>query len=172
MEKAISDMITALQLFWTESWFMTFVKFLALVYILVVIVDIVLIVLLTDVKASMRENKTGAHRPAGSKKKYRKRWAAIEERADTGLVPQYKVAILEADAFVLEVLDALGFHGKNMAESLAGASGYSLETRDRLLEAHEVRNRIVQDPGFTLTPEEAAVTLGHFREFLDEVDLI
>lgn len=163
--------LTTIANFWEESWFVAVLKFIALVYVLVIIADIILILILTDIRASVRENLTGTKRPTGSRAKYIKRWETILSRLESGNPSQYKVAILEADVFAEEVLEAMGFSGTNMKERLEKTKDYDVETKSELITGHAVRNRIIHESHFEPTREEAEATLRHFSNFFKEADI-
>lgn len=167
----LSLILTSIATFWEESWLVAILKFIALVYVLVIIADIILILFLTDIRASVRENLTGAKRPTGSRSKYIKRWETILSRLESDNPSQYKVAILEADVFAEEVLKALGYSGTNVKERLENMKDYDVETKGELITAHAVRNRIIHESHFEPTREEAEATLRHFSNFFKEADL-
>ncbi len=164
-------LLNSLITFWNESWFIAVLKFIVLVYTLVLIVDVILILMLTDIKGSVRENLTGGHRPTGPRIKYIRRWETILSRLESNNPSQYKVAILEADVFAEEVLKTLGYHGANMRERLDNMKDYDVETKGELVTGHAVRNRIINEPTFEPTREEAEATLRHFANFFKEADL-
>lgn len=164
-------LFSSLATFWAESWIVAVLQFIALVYTLVIIADIILIVMMTNIKASVRENLTGGHRPTGARSKYIRRWETILSRLESDNPSQYKVAILEADVFAEEILDALGYHGQNMKERLDSMGEYDVETKGELITGHAVRNRIINEPQFEPTREEAEATLRHFSNFFKEADL-
>lgn len=164
-------LLTGLATFWQESWVIAALKFLALVYVLVVIADVILILMLTDIKASVRENISGGKRPVGNRVKYIRRWETILSRLESDNPSQYKVAILEADVFAEEVLEILGYHGANMKERLEHMQDYDVETKGDLVTGHAVRNRIINESHFEPTREEAEATLRHFSNFFKETDL-
>lgn len=157
--------------FWEESWIVAILKFIALVYILVLIIDIALILFMTDIKASVRENLTGTHRPTGSRSKYIKRWETILSRLESDNPSQFKVSILEADVFAEEILEALGYKGENMKERLEGVRDADMETKNELVTAHAVRNKIIHETHFEPSREEAEITLRHYSNFFKEADL-
>lgn len=164
-------LFSGLVTFWEESWLIAVLKFIVLVYTIVIIIDVILIVFLTDIKASVRENLTGGRRPTGSRSKYIRRWETILSRLESDNPSQYKVAILEADVFAEEILNTLGYHGSNMKECLDSMKDYDVETKDELVTGHAVRNRIINEPHFEPTREEAEATLRHFSNFFKEADL-
>ena len=164
-------LVNSLITFWQESWLITVLKFLALIYVLVIIIDVILILTMTDLSASIRENLVGGHRPVGSSGKYIKRWETILSRLESGNPSQYKVAILEADVFAEEILEIFGYKGANMRERLEHLQDSDIETKDELVIGHAVRNRIINEPQFEPTREEAEATLRHFSNFFKEADL-
>jgi hypothetical protein len=168
---AFQNIIAALDIFWRESWFMAVIKFLALIYVLVLVANLVMMILLTDLRASIRENIKGTKRPVGNPAKYIKRWETILSRLSTNNPSQYKVAILEADIFAEEILDALGYHGANMKERLDNMSSYAIETKGDLVTGHAIRNRVIQEAHFEPTREEAEEALRYFSNFFREADI-
>jgi hypothetical protein len=163
--------LSGLQSFWEESWFIATLRFFAMVYVLVLLVDIILLVWMTDIKSSVRENLTGAKRPAGSRNKYIRRWEGILSRLEGENPAQYKVAILEADVFAEEILEILGYTGEHMQDRLARMADYDVEAKNDLVFGHAVRNRVIQEPDFNLTREEAEGILRRYGNFFKEADL-
>src|SRR3989344_7262472 len=54
-------------------------------------------------------------KPYGAKKGV-KQWAKILKRLDTGLESEYKLALIEADSFLDEILIRMGFTGDSLEE--------------------------------------------------------
>ena len=167
----VFSILNALATFWADSWIITALKFLALIYILVIIVDIILLISMIDLKDSLSENILGGKRPRGSRNKYIKRWETILSRLESDNTSQYKVAILEADKFAEEILTDLGFGGAHFKERLEKMNDSDIETKDALITGHAVRNRIINEPTFEPTREEAEATLKHFSSFFKEADI-
>ena len=157
--------------FFENSILFSALKFFLFVYVGVLLVDIILLFILKGVSSDLKAALYGTERPLTSKNKLIKRFEAILARLESGNPSQYKVAMLEADAFADEILDGIGYKGATMTEKLASVKGGQLQTKDILTEAHEVRNRIVHDPAFTLTHDEAIRHLEGYRKFFDEVEL-
>ncbi|MGB4833807.1 MAG: hypothetical protein WBP40_02125, partial [Candidatus Moraniibacteriota bacterium] len=83
----------------------------------------------------------------------------------------YKVAILEADHFADSLLKESGFDGENMSERLANMHPGQLQSYQGLSEAHTIRNRIVNEPAFTLDREQAKDYLEKYKALLVELEL-
>lgn len=154
------------------SGFFWFIKFLLAIYVVVLFVDMVLLLVLRGLGGDLRDTLKGSQMPIASKKKMQKRWLKIEERLRTNQNSQFKIAILEADKMVDEILLNIGYAGKNMKERLELADANQIEEIDSLIEGHEIRNKIIQDDSFSLDRNEADRVVGLYREFLDDLEII
>lgn len=70
------------------------------------------------------------------------RWQSVLERAQSDDEKNWRLAILEADIMLNELLDVLGFRGETMADKMKQASRDRFRTIDLAWEAHRVRNQI------------------------------
>ncbi len=161
----------ALKYFWETSSVIAFLKFFLFVYCAVLFVDIILILshvsIIGDLKMTLFQTK----RPLQKRSTLIKRYEAILERLESENESQYKAAIIEGDAFADDMLKAIGYHGGNMKERLDGIKDYQLETKPDLVEAHTLRNQIINDPSFGVTKELAEETLARYKRFFDEIEL-
>ena len=82
-----------------------------------------------------------------------------------------KVAILEADAFVDRVFSEMGYPGKDAGERFHAIAPGHFSGLSGLLEAHDIRNRIVQERDFSLEQSEAVRVLALYRGILDEAEI-
>ena len=82
-----------------------------------------------------------------------KRWKKIKEKLDTGVEAEYKLAIIEADDFLGEMLEERGFLEKSFEESIKKAGKGALPNSEEILSAHETRNSIVYNPDFKVNAE-------------------
>lgn len=107
-------------------------------------------------------------RPYGTKKIV-KDWNKIKARLDTGLEAEYKLAILEADSTMEDVLKRMGFGGASLGEKLDKLTAVSLPNLDEVRSAHQIRSNVVHDPDYKLTLDETKKTIAIFEKAL--VDL-
>lgn len=142
------------------------------VYALVLLVDVILLTALRDVRSDLKKTLYGADRPIVSAGKMEKRWQGIQARLASGNPSQYKAAILEADALADEMLRGIGYGGQNMKERLAQMKEGELLAFEQLKAAHAIRNRIIQDPDFSLEKEEAEALLGQYETLFKELELL
>lgn len=157
--------------FLSTSIFILFIKFFLLVYVVVLFADIVMLLLLRGISGDIKNVLYGTARPILSKSRAIVRFEHILDRLKSDNPSQYKVALLEVDAFAEEIFAGMGYEGKTMGEKLENIQNGQIETRGRLLEAHSIRNRIIHDPNFILSKEEAEKWIGDYRAFFDEMEL-
>lgn len=170
-EGIISIIISLFNVFLNSGFFL-FVKFILAIYVSVLFVDIVLLLIVRELGGDIRDTLKGAQMPLASKKKLKQRWDNIENRLKANNDQQNKIAILEADKLVDEILFNIGFKDGNMKEKLENITPLQLEERDSLIEAHEIRNKIIQDDKFYLDKDETIRVMNIYREFLDNQEII
>jgi hypothetical protein len=157
--------------FFSSSFFVLALKFFLFVYVMVLLVDIVLLLVLRGLSSDFKKVLFGSDRPLMARSTVIKRWEKILARLEQDNPSQYKVALLEADALADEILSGIGFKGTTMAEKLENIKGGQLETKEGLIEAHAIRNRVVHETDFVLSREEAEKCLDTYKRFFDEVEL-
>lgn len=157
--------------FFADSFLVAALKFFLFVYVVVVLVDIIILLVLRGVSADLKKALFGTERPLLSRSNVIKRWEKILARLEGGNPSQYKVAVLEADAFADEILAGIGYKGATMGEKLDSIRVSQMETKSALSEAHFVRNRVVHEADFVLSREEAGKCLDAYHAFFTEVEL-
>lgn len=155
-----------------NSGFFFFVKFILAIYVIVLFVDMVLLLTLRGLGGDIKNTLKGANMPLVSKKKIQKQWDSIESRLRIENEQQDKLAILEADKLVDQILFDIGYKGSNMKERLESADSNQIEELDSLIEAHEIRNKIINDSNFHLNKEEVKRVMNIYREFLENLEII
>lgn len=131
-----------------QSSFFTVVKFILGFYSVILLLDIVMILLLRDIRSNLKEGFLGMKVPATPRSVLARRWDRIKKRTERRDVSQYKVAILEADKFIDEVVGAMGIRGKDLGEKLANVHPGHFDNLEELKAAHQVRNRVLHEAGF------------------------
>ncbi|MDO8240723.1 MAG: hypothetical protein Q7T51_01970 [Candidatus Moranbacteria bacterium] len=152
-----------------HSGALSVIKFLAGVYTIILFVDIILLLVQRGLSGNLRETVTGMNIPrelTTNKKKTRKTWQQIRQKIEVGNESDYKIAIIEADTFIDDLITRMGYKGDNFAERLDGIPDGQIENVEGMKEAHELRNRIIHDDSLELSKEDAEHALNHFEEFL------
>lgn len=110
------------------------------------------------------------YKPFG-KRKFFKQWEKIIDRLETGREAEYKLAVIEADGFLDDILEKMGYKGETMGDRLKQLSSIILPNLDEVWEAHKIRNNIVHDPDYRLTLEQAKRTLEIYEKSLRDLEV-
>ena len=98
-----------------------------------------------------------------------RRWQAILARLESANEAEYKLAILEADTMLADILKRASIAGENMEAQLDNVPPTIIPNISILKDAHNLRNTIVSNPDYRLSQQEARKTLEIyetvFREF-------
>jgi len=73
------------------------------------------------------------------------RWNRVLEHASSGDEHKWRLAILEADIMLNELLDLQGYKGETIAEKMKMVSRANFNSIDDAWEAHKVRNKIAHE---------------------------
>lgn len=98
-----------------------------------------------------------------------KRWDKIKKRTESGAEADYKLAIIDADDFLLEALEDAGFEGESFEEAIKKSGKLLADVLSEIMQAHEVRNSIVYNPGYKLSTEEAKKVLDVYERAVKNV---
>ena len=94
----------------------------------------------------------------------------ILEHLESPSPNDWKLAIIEADIVLDELLKERGFAGNTLGERLKSISPNQMESLSDAWEAHKVRNRIAHDGAdFVLTRRIAEDTINRYRRVLGEL---
>lgn len=110
--------------------------------------------------------------PAVSKGKVTSKWSLIQKRISSNDEAQWKVAILEADAVLDNLLIVLGYQGNTMGERMENIKPGHFTYLDEAWRAHKVRNFIAHDPSYTLSKEIAERVVEVYRKIFDEFNIL
>ena len=104
-------------------------------------------------------------------KQMAKKWERIKKRTASGTEADYKLAIIDADDLLAEVLDARGYEGKDFKETIEKASRLLSSISGDILAAHEVRNSIVYSPDYKISTEQAKKILDTYESAVKNVGI-
>lgn len=101
------------------------------------------------------------------------RWNDVQNHINSDRENDWKLAIIEADIILEELLDNLGYAGVTIGEKLKSASLNSFRTLNQAWRAHAVRNRIAHEGAdFHLSKLTAQETIAQYKMVFDEFDFI
>ncbi len=112
------------------------------------------------------ESATGEARPVYTNKK----WERVIDHLESENPNDWKIAIIEADSILNELVDSMGYNGASLGEKLKAIEQSDFTTLNNAWEAHKVRNAIAHEgSNFQLNDREArrviALYESVFREF-------
>lgn len=97
------------------------------------------------------------------------KWVKIQSHINSPNPSDWRLAILEADIMLFEVLDKMGFQGDSIGEKLKGVKKEDFLTLDLAWEAHKVRNKIAHEgAGFDLSEREAKRMIDLYKKVFEE----
>lgn len=99
-------------------------------------------------------------------------WDEIKARLQKGDEANLKLAVVEADGLVAEILKRMGLPGADMGERLKQIEKQEVKSVDKIWATHEIRNRIIHEPNFSLTQEEAEAAVANIEEALKELEYL
>jgi len=101
------------------------------------------------------------------------RWHYILTLVESSNESDWRVAILEADSMLEEVLKDRGFSGTTASELLEGAKESGYLTIQDAWDAHLVRNQIAHEGSdFALSQVEARRVIRMYQNFFEELNII
>ena len=111
------------------------------------------------------------YKPFGTKK-IAKQWMKIKQRLDAGLESEFKLAVIEADAMLDDILKKMGYNGESLGDRLKQVSADILPSLAEIQEAHKIRNNIVHDPDYRLSLDEAQKTISFYEKTFTDLDVL
>lgn len=103
---------------------------------------------------------------------FNERWQAVLGHLNSVNESEWKLAIIEADKIIDDLLIQKGCKGESMAERLSLLDKKELRSLDLLWEVHKVRNRIVHKLGFKINRNEALRAISYYGEALKELQTL
>lgn len=101
------------------------------------------------------------------------RWEDIQSHISTDSPNDWKLAIIEADVMLEEMLESAGYAGNSIGDKLKGASPSNFQTLDAAWKAHRIRNQIAHGGAdFVLTKKVAQETITQYRQVFQEFGVI
>jgi hypothetical protein len=98
-------------------------------------------------------------------------WNKIIKRLEGATEADYKLAIIEADGMLDDVLKKLGFKGESLGDRLKTITTEVIFNLDDVWKAHNVRSCIVRDPNYQFSLEETKKTLAIYEKAFKSLDV-
>lgn len=99
-----------------------------------------------------------------------KQWQKIRKKMESESEAEHKLAIIEADDFLIRVLDQAGYYDKDdFTQAIKSAGRLLAGNESQILAAHEARNSIVYNPDYKLSLEQVKKLLDIYESAVNSV---
>jgi hypothetical protein len=97
------------------------------------------------------------------------KWAKVQAHVNSQNPSDWRLAILEADILLYDVLEKMGFQGDSIGEKLKSVKKEDFLALDQAWEAHKIRNEIAhKGSDFALNDREARRVVDLYKKVFDE----
>lgn len=103
------------------------------------------------------------------KRKINKKWLEILKHIES---KNYKLAIIDCNKLLEDILKKMAIKGENMAEKLSKINKEQLSTIEELKQAHKIRNQIVHNVDYQLSEKTALKVIDIYKKTFQELELI
>lgn len=110
-----------------------------------------------------------ASRPFGTKTKFKK-LELINKKLNSGKEAEYKIAVIEAENFLKEVLRKMEYKGEFLDDILNQVDEKVLPSIGKVREAQKVRDSIVHNPDYDLSKDQAINIVKIYEKALEELE--
>ena len=102
--------------------------------------------------------------------KRRERWDEIKRHMESPNPIEWKMAIIEADSLMDEIIKGIGYKGQGLGERLKEIEPSDFDNLQNVWDAHKLRNRLAHDPGrVDLNKSVADSTIKKYEDALKEL---
>lgn len=102
-----------------------------------------------------------------------RRWSEIQKHLDSGTPNDWKLAIIESDIILGEILHEAGYAGLTIGDQLKSASASNFATLQDAWDAHRIRNRIAHEGAdFVLTQLSAKEAVIKYKRVFKEFGVL
>ncbi|MBU4348659.1 hypothetical protein KJ671_04130 [Patescibacteria group bacterium] len=107
-----------------------------------------------------------------TKRRSLKGWEQIRKRILSSDQQDWKIAILEADKILDEILKMSGYIGSDLDNRLELVRKENLAVLEEIKNAHNLARQIIKDPSMELKKENAIVALKSYKKAFIELNLL
>lgn len=136
------------------------------------ILVIIIIKMGSLIKEELTELKMELNPPKEATSPYDNRWQEIKNHVNSVKETEWKMAVIEADKLVDDVLKSAGFAGESMGERLMLIKPDQLLNLQYLWDAHKLRNLLVHDVSYQMTHHQAVWAVEAFEGVLRELEAL
>jgi uncharacterized membrane protein len=98
-----------------------------------------------------------------------KKWEVIKKRIQSGKDVECKLAVIESEESLINTLRMMGFDGPTFEDQIRQAGSDDISNIKEVLEAHNIRNSIVNSPEKEITLEQAKKAVSAFEQAFEDL---
>jgi len=171
MEPAIGSNFSSFWTAFSQSNFFFWVKIVAGFAVAVLLVADILLLskrMRTDLRAALYGSVVHRLKKSG----YASNWENIERMLAEGSIASGKIAFVEADRMLDEVLGKLGYTGKDAEEKVQSVKPGQLAGIEDIRETQALHNKIIEDPSYKASLEEIRAALEVYERVFRGLEII
>jgi len=101
------------------------------------------------------------------------KWQLVQKHVESENQADWKLAILEADIMLADLLESMSLPGESIGEKLKAVEKSDFETLEQAWEAHKIRNAIAHEGSdFMITQREVKRITNLYKQVFDEFEMI
>lgn len=100
------------------------------------------------------------------------RWKRIDTLTQSTNANDWRIALIEADAVMDELIKNMGFPGENMGERMKGMVKSDFPLLDSAWEVHRLRNTLAHETGYQLTKTEMDKAMDTYHRIFKDLGFI
>ncbi len=100
------------------------------------------------------------------------RWGRVLDHVDSDHPNDWRIAIIEADTILEDLLDRMGYGGDTIGDKLKQVEPSDFLTLDNAWEAHKVRNELVHNADHVISKRETERIIDLYRSVFEEFHFI
>jgi len=100
---------------------------------------------------------------------HKTKWEVILDHANSDNQAEWKLAIIEADNVLDELLKEIGYGGETLGDRLQSLDGSTFRTLSGAWEAHKLRNTIAHEQGLELSRRDAKKAIKLYEDTFREL---
>lgn len=146
---------------------------LSLLFIIGIIYSYIRMGQLSEIEAKKMADAEAQWRIEHEGEPKNRRWAEVQQHVMSNTPNDWKLAVIEADIMLAEVLTNAGYGGLTVADQLKSASHANFKYVQDAWDAHKIRNRIAHEGAdFVLTQTVAKEAVFKFQRVFEEFGAI
>jgi len=138
----------------------------------ILLIAFILVLVQYNISGAMRTIFQGADVSKSSPSKVQKIWQNILKRLESKDPEAYKLAIIEADKLFNEMLEILGYKGKDFEERMKRITTDEISESEKIYQAHQTAEKIIKNPQFKISQEKSKEILRDFEKALKEINIL